>query len=205
MLDLCTPSTVECLKQGMEKISTPYMYIRADHDYGYEHTSIGESGTHEAHKSIAGGDDTCKVMNINGTKIVGWNYSVMDFNNPYNQGLYSCIVSNMDRNSIIATHVPIASQTDNSKLDEASRIKNPTTGKPYYWAYGGGNWTISGEVKDLIERIYNGCTRYVFAGHMHTNLMGNLDGINVELSETALEHVFPAAYTGAIGVINITP
>ncbi|MBQ3413422.1 hypothetical protein IJH33_01035 [Candidatus Saccharibacteria bacterium] len=203
IMDYYSEANARLVNEGLSRLNVPFMYLRADHDYEYKYTDIGESGTHEAHKSIVGGDDTCKVMNVNGTKVIGWNYSVMDFSNPYNQGLYNCITSNMDRNSIIATHVPIASQIDNSKLDEASRAKGHSD--PYYWARGGGHWTIGGEVENLIDRIYNGCTRYVFAGHMHTNLMGNLNGVDVQLSDTAKEHVFPATYTGTIGVINITP
>ncbi len=32
MLDLCSKATVEKFKEGLSKITVPYMYIRADHD-----------------------------------------------------------------------------------------------------------------------------------------------------------------------------
>ncbi len=34
MLDLCTEATINMLMQGLEKITVPWLYIRADHDYG---------------------------------------------------------------------------------------------------------------------------------------------------------------------------
>lgn len=32
MLDFCSPSNVACLKQGLDRLLTPWLYVRADHD-----------------------------------------------------------------------------------------------------------------------------------------------------------------------------
>ena len=202
IMDYYSTANAELVDEQLKRLRVPYIYIRADHDYEPRYTSMSESETHDAHRSIAGGDATCKTLSLGNVKIVGWNYSVKGFDNPYNEGLYNCITSNLGDKTIIATHVPIASSLNNNKLDDASRNKNHND--PYYWANGGSSWNIYGQVEELIGRIYDGDAAYVLAGHMHPNL-NNFGGFTIDLSSNAKEHVFEAAYTAKIGVITIKP
>ncbi len=202
IMDYYSTANAALVNEQLRRLRVPYIYIRADHDYEWKYSGMDESGTHNAHKNIVGGDPVCKVIRLGNVKIVGWNYSVKGFDNGYNQGRYNCIDRALGDKTIVATHVPIASKTDNGKLNDASSNKGHSD--PYYWANNGSTWKISGQVGDLIDSIYDGKAAYVLAGHMHPNLNG-FGGFTIDLSNKAKEHVFEAGYTAKIGVITIKP
>ena len=192
MVDFSSNANISCLKEGLEKISTKYMYIRADHD---NYLSWLSPDAKEQCQNLQ--NEVCS-----NDSVMYWEYDnfiVMGFNNSTSQLTeqgYQVAESVFQKKKpvILLTHVPFQSVTDNS-LSEAS--KAGWNGKELMWGTGT-SYVPKDFTSSFMEYVYNENTsvKEVLAGHLHFTWDGNI-------TQSIHQHVFSPAYKGYIGVITI--
>lgn len=196
MMDYCSNSNIEMLKEGLDSLHVPYIYVRADHDYGtyYGGVFFTEAEARELHKTIDGDEISHKFWDMGEFLVLGIDNSTKDMPEYYLNMVAD--VYTRGKPVIMATHVPYESKVDNSLAELSMQVRNTI----YYWSdvsdYYKPN-VITGQYLDL---IYSEDTvvKQVLAGHMHAGW----DGM---LTEQVSQHVFNPAYLGYIGIIHVVP
>ena len=191
MLDLCSEATVEKLKEGLSKITVPYIYIRADHDSQPYWTILNNEEAKALQDSVCG-NDAVFVFNYPEIIILGINNSTFQMSEAAVEQMKE--IAAREKPIIVVTHVPYDSVVDRS-LDETSRAvwqdRNLSWGKDTYY-----------KPKDVtsqwMEIVYgeNSPVVEVLAGHLHFTW----DGM---INESVHEHVFSQAFSGNIGLITV--
>lgn len=204
IMDYCSESNLKLFSEEYQKLdaSIPFLYIRADHDYGfwYGGEALTEPMAEALHQNIAGGDDLSqKYLDFGEFVVIGVNRSNKDMS----QAQYDMIKGWYDKAKeegkpvIAATHVPYESE-DGAFRDFSMQVKN----KVYYWTYFSeeGNNIPNVVTRQYLDEIYAQDTPVakVLAGHMHAGW----DGM---LTEQVSQHVFNPAYLGYIGIIHVVP
>lgn len=118
MIDYFSISNFENLQSGLEKITAPVMYLRADHDLGiWYHDNISKDTRRELEYSL---DNFDKVMTqeFNDFMIVGINNNTSQISEKALEALKE--IWKKEKPVILALHVPLKSQIDDS-LSEASK------------------------------------------------------------------------------------
>lgn len=192
MLDLCTAATVDCLREGLARITAPYMYIRADHDYGKHWTAAAdEEKNRRLQQSICPYEATC-CMEYEDFCVLGINDTTRQLSE---EGLKQATeVFDKGKPIIIITHVPYDSEVDVS-LNDVSRAawsdRNLTWGP-------NAHYVPKEATQGLMElvRAEDSPVKEVLAGHLHLTWDGYITG-------TIQQHVFSPAYGRYIGVINV--
>lgn len=194
LVDFASNANLEVLKNGLENLSIPFMYIRADHDTepfylrdkDYEHCI-------ELQKGLCEYSDVL-VKEFPDFVIIGWNNSTIQLTK---EGL-EVIEKTLDtgKPAILLTHVPIEPSADSS-LEEASR--KTYMGKSLLWGFGHNEQAPNEYTSQLLEMIYADDTPFVeiLAGHLHFSWDGNV-------SEKVHEHVFGPAFYGYTGMITVS-
>ncbi len=195
MLDYVSEANLSVLKAGMEKIQTPWMYIRADHDYGRWYTDMGIKKMRRLHREIAP-QNKIWVERFEGFTLVGLDNTTTsitdetleEFKKVYEEG----------NPVILCTHVPfVTGSSDSGELAEIS--KELWGGRVLCWGeeteYDTLKFSAMQEVLEMIEAP-DSLIKAVFSGHLHTSWEG-------WLSEKCLGHVFSAAFEDHIGIIHI--
>lgn len=193
MVDFASTSNMMALTAGFDRISTPYMYLRADHDSEpYFCDGITSAECDALHAAIDG-DPALQAMEYPGFMIVGISGSTSNMT-PEDlaefEGLYAKGVP-----IILATHVPIDSKVDDS-LSKASR--EAWQDRNLIWGYGDTDYVPDENTAAFLEKVCSTdeVIRCVLAGHLHLEWDG-------KLTESVHEHVFGAAYEGKYGVITV--
>ncbi len=192
MLDHCTPSTIECLKQGMDKLNTPYIYIRADHDSGTHWAAEQDAEKNrQLQSSICPYEATC-FMEFDEYIVLGINDSTYQLSE---EGLSQIQeVFAKEKPIIVITHVPYNSAVDSS-LDEVSRTawgdRNLSWGSNAHYVPNG----ITSEYMKLVY-AENSQVKEVLAGHLHLKWDGYI-------TEQIHQHVFSPAFSKCIGIITV--
>lgn len=205
MLDYCSVSNMEKLTSEFARLNkkVPVLYIRADHDYGFWYGGEGftETDAENMHKEMEDGDDLYdKYLDFGEFVILGVNRSTKDMFPEQYSILDEMFVSAASEGKpvIVATHVPYASQVDDTNevtlYDRSIEIRN----KIYYW--GGGNYVPNDVTTNFLNNIYKEDTNVVevLAGHLHGSWDGNL-------TEQVRQHIFEPAYLGSVGIIRFVP
>ncbi len=205
MLDYCSVSNMEKLTSEFARLNkkVPVLYIRADHDYGFWYGGEGftETDAENMHKEMEDGDDLYdKYLDFGEFVILGVNRSTKDMFPEQYSILDEMFVSAASEGKpvIVATHVPYASQVDDTNevtlYDRSIEIRN----KIYYW--GGGNYVPNDVTTNFLNNIYKEDTSVVevLAGHLHGSWDGNL-------TEQVRQHIFEPAYLGSVGIIRFVP
>jgi hypothetical protein len=193
IMDYCSTSNVEMVKEGLDSLRMGYMYVRSDHDYGnwYGNYKFTDSVVSEMHKTIDGDEISHKFFDLGDFIVLGIDNSFMDMPEYYLNMVED--VYSRGKPVIMVTHVPYGSLVDDS-LAELSMQERYTL---YYW---GGQYQPNEITSKYLDLIYdeNTVVAQVLAGHMHASW----DGM---ISDQLSEHIFAPAYAGNIGVINVVP
>ncbi|MCR4618960.1 MAG: hypothetical protein K5669_12340 [Lachnospiraceae bacterium] len=201
MVDFPSQSNIAALKSEMDKLTIPYMYIRADHDLTstYLKPELTYDITAGYQESICPVEDVY-VKEFDDFIVVGWNNST---------SLLS--VSGMERIDeavqigkplILLTHVPIAPIDDDS-LAELSRSIYQDRALIWgnYQGYGYfPNGTAEGDATaKLLDLLYADDSPFVevLCGHLHASWDGYI-------SPGVHEHVFDAAFNRHYGIITVS-
>ncbi len=192
MMDYCSTSNVSIIQSGLEQLYAPYLYIRADHDYGtwYGGNSFTDADAQRLHAGIDGDTLEGKYLDFGEFIVAGVNNSTKDM--PNDQLYMLEDLYNLGKPVIAVTHVPYASEVDGSLKTLSMQVRN----EPYYW--GDGRYMPNDNTQEYLHMIYreNTKVRQVLAGHLHASW----DGM---LTEQVPEHIFGPAFNGHIGVIHI--
>lgn len=196
MIDYMSEENLEKLKAGLEQISTPWMYLRADHDYGRWYSDMGKRRMRKLHREIAPqnklwverfGEFT--VAGLDNTTTAISRETLDAFRDLCEEGTPI----------ILCTHVPFDSGTkDTQSLRQLS--KDLWEDRVLCWGEQDKYDTSSGGcMKELMELITapDSPVCAVLAGHLHASWEG-------QLTDTCMEHVFSAAFQDNIGMITVS-
>lgn len=196
IMDYCSNSNVALIKEGLDKLRIPYIYIRADHDYGtyYGGVFFTDAEARKLHQLIDGDEISDKFWNKNDFLVLGIDNSTKDMP-PYYLDMVADVYSR-GIPVIMATHVPYESEIDSS-LEELSVQKRNVI---YYWSDKSENYKPNDITRQYLDLIYGEDTMavQVLAGHLHASWEGLI-------SEQVPQHIFSPAYSGSIGIIHIKP
>lgn len=194
MIDFVSPANVQMLSEGFSQITTPYIYLRADHDLAvwYSGGTINMEDSMELHTSVSSYQDMF-VMEYPEFYVLGWNNSTGQLTN---DGLDAALrIWNSGKPIILATHVPINSIVDNSLAEAAANI-DPENRKKLW---GDGCLYRPDDTTDaFLGMIYdtNSPVKAVLSGHLHFRHV-------VQLTEQTVEYVFAPAFEGNVARIVI--
>lgn len=203
LMDYYSDNNYKVLSEGYKKLNSNIkkMYIRGstdDHDAWTGRTNHDTSYALSKHTDLDGNSDS-KYIDLDGVRIVGLNWSA---NTAVNTSSAQTLIDKAPGSVILATHVPFASQSTPSGLEQWCR--NIHNNQVYYWADNSYKWIIgnNANMKNLLNNyVYSSDTKVksVLAGHVHT---GTWDGT---ITENVSEHIFAGAFRGIIGVVELIP
>ncbi len=194
MLDYMSSSNVACLKEGMERIDAPVMYVRADHDYAnWYQEDLTQETIDELSKTIDSNEEVF-VKEIGELLFIGINNTTSQISASALAKVED-ILKNNDKPIIVTTHVPIQS-TLNDELDKLSKAvwqdRSLIWGNDCYYVPD----QNTSQFIDLIENE-NSNVVAILSGHLHFPYHG-------KTTADIMQHVFGAAYEGNIAEIVIS-
>ncbi|MBO5144271.1 MAG: hypothetical protein J6C19_01890 [Lachnospiraceae bacterium] len=196
MMDYCSNSNVAMIKEGLDSLQVPYMYIRADHDYGpyYGGVFFTETEARTLHQTIDGDEISHKFWDMGDFIVLGIDNSTKDMPQYYLDMVAD--VYSRGKPVIMATHVPYESQEDQSLAELSMQVRNTI----YYWSDASEHYQPNDITRRYLDMIYSEDTvvKQVLAGHLHASW----DGM---ISKQLPQHIFAPAFTGNIGIIHIVP
>lgn len=194
IMDYCSNSNIAMIKDGLDKLRMPYIYVRADHDYGtyYGGVFFTETEARKLHKAIDNDEIAHKFWDRNDFAILGIDNSTKDMPDYY-LGMVADVYSR-GKPVIMATHVPYESQDDDSLSKLSMKVRNTI----YYWSDKSNRYKPNNITKQYLDMIYSDDTvvEQVLAGHLHASW----DGM---ISKQVPQHIFAPAFSGNIGVIYV--
>lgn len=191
MLDFASTSNISCLKSGLDKIETPVIYVRADHDYApIWCDGLTAEDAVRLQKEIDGYDEIA-FLEFEELCVVGINNSTGNISASAVQRIKEII--DLQKPIILLTHVPL-----DSVLDKGLAQKSlDGWGNVLLWG-AECNYVPDGNTRELLDMVYeeNSLIKEVVCGHLHFSWDGYL-------TEFSHEHVFSPANEGKIGIIRV--
>ena len=196
MVDYASEANLTKLREGMDRVRTPWMYLRADHDYGRWYSDMGIKRMRKLHRSIAPQNrlwitrfKDFAVAGLDNTTTAVTEETLEEFRVLCREGLPI----------ILCTHVPFDSgMGDCASLAQLSR--DLWEDRVLCWGDGDSYDTSGGAcMKELMELITapDSPVCAVLAGHLHASWDGRL-------TDTCTQHVFSAAFEDAVGIITVS-
>ena len=197
MADYASEANLKALQEGMSKIQTPWMYIRADHDYARWYGSMGLKRMRKLHRQIAP-QDPVKAVRFDDFTLVGLDNTTTAVSEETLQQFSR--ICEEGRPVILCMHVPL-DQPDAREGDTlAAASRAAWEDRVLCWG-DGDEYDISSysTMKQLYDIVCapDSPVIAVLAGHLHLTWDG-------ELTSSCREHVFSAAYEDYIGLITVS-
>lgn len=196
MLDYVSQENLAKLQAGLDRIQTPWMYIRADHDYGRWFSDMGIKKMRKLHRSVAPqnklwcerfGDFT--LAGLDNTTSAISDETLEEFRALCEEGIPI----------ILCTHVPFDTGLgDTPALEKLSQ--ECWEGRILCWGNGNEYDTSQGgNMSRLMDMIMaeDSPVAAVLAGHLHKTWDG-------KLTDRCIGHVFSAAYEDYAGIITVS-
>lgn len=198
IIDYCSNSNSAVLKKGLDKLNTPYIYLRADHDLGVWYTdgNMTSEQAKEISSEIADWSDVY-VVDYDEFYLVGWNNSTSQLSR---EGLNQAkeifqMAKQEDKPILLMTHVPINSVVDDSLENYARTVDGQ--GRAKLWGedclYQPDETTQ--EFLDMVV-AEDSPVKAVLAGHLHFKYV-------TSLNDKITEYVMDTSYRGNIGEIHL--
>ena len=192
MIDHAANANIACLKEGLDKLDTPYLYVRADHDYAPYYCALkDDAAVAGLHEEIDGYREI-SLIEFEDLCLVGINDSTKPISAIALQEMKDICAKG--KPIILITHVPLNSLCETSLKEESEAVWD---GRALMW---GADCTYVPDETTLefMDLIYakDSPVKEVLAGHLHFTWDG-------QLTENTGEHVFAPAYLGNIGVIKV--
>ena len=191
--DFASLSSIRALKDGMERLTIPFLYARADHDLAPWWLATKNSRRiPELHKSIDGFEPVA-ALEFPDLLVVAWNNSTSNLTEAGLKRFQELCAKG--KPVILVTHVPLASHAD-AEFDGLCRARD-AQGRSLVW--GSENYYVPNETtRGLLELVYaeGSPVKAVLAGHLHMAWHGRL-------TETQSQHLFVPSYLGNIGVVHV--
>lgn len=196
IMDYCSNSNIALIKEGLDDLRIPYIYVRADHDYGtyYGGVFFTETEARALHKTIDGDELANKFWDRNDFIVLGIDNSTKDMPEYYLNMVAE--VYTRGKPVIMVTHVPYESKIDGSLAELSMQVRNTI----YYWSDTSDHFKPNDITRRYLDLIYSEDTvvKQVLAGHLHASW----DGM---ISQQVPQHIFAPAFSGSIGIIHIVP
>ncbi|MDO4344037.1 MAG: metallophosphoesterase [Eubacteriales bacterium] len=191
MIDFASNATIECLKQGLKNIQTPWMYVRADHDYGVWYGTMEKDEAKALHAEI---DENKRVysMDMGEFLIVGVNNNTSQISQKALNEIKSLF--SQGKPVILMLHVPLESRLDdelNQKSKEVWQDRALIWGEDTYYE-------PNENTQAFLDLVYakDSPVREVLSGHLHFLYDG-------DLTDTVHQHVVNPAYLGEIILVHV--
>lgn len=192
MMDFCTKANAVCLREGLERLETPYMYVRADHDsQPYYCEGVTKEDCAAMHEEMDGNQDAW-CMELPELCIAGLNNNTSGISE---EGLVKMKeIFAMGKPVLLLAHVPFDSKLDTS-LQAAS--KEVWQDRALVWGEGC-NYTPDDNTEEFLDMLYapDSPVKEVVCGHLHFTWDGSL-------TENTHQHVFSPALGKTVGVITV--
>lgn len=197
MADYASEANLKALQEGMSKIQTPWMYIRADHDYARWYSSMGLKRMRKLHRQIAP-QDPVKAVRFDDFTLVGLDNTTTAVSEETLQQFSG--ICEEGRPVILCMHVPL-DQPDAREGDTLAAASRAAWDDRILCWGDGDEYDISSysTMKQLYDIVCapDSPVIAVLAGHLHLTWDG-------ELTSSCREHVFSAAYEDYIGLITVS-
>jgi len=194
MMDYCSNSNVAIIKEGLDNLRIPYIYIRADHDYGayYGGVFFTETQARQLHQTIDSDAISYKFWDNGDFIVLGIDNSTKDMPEYYLDMVTD--VYSRGKPVIMATHVPYDAKVDSTLAELSMQVRNTI----YYWSDESEQYKPNDVTRKYLNMVYdeNTVVSQVLAGHLHASW----DGM---ISEQVSQHIFAPAFSGSIGIIHV--
>lgn len=194
MLDYFSHANFACLRAGCEKLTAPYLYIRADHDYSDSYNAAYSQELVNRAQHLLDSDADIFNLDLGEVLLVGISKSTSPLSDAALTELTRLFA--LGKPIVLANHVPYDSLIDSS-LREASQ--EAWQGMALLWGYENTLYQTTENVKKMLDLLYapDSPVAAVFSGHLHLKN-------DVLLTETIPQHVFDTAFCGTIGYVTIS-
>ncbi len=194
MMDFISEGNIKLFQKGLEKIKTPYMYLRADHDQGtwYSGYQLTDQDAVDMQKEICEYQDMF-VQDFGEFYVLGWNNSTSQLSEAGLQLAES--IWDDGKPIILATHVPLNSLVDTSLAEAAAAFDHK--GRKKLWGLDClyyPNGTTVGFMNMVFDK--ESPVKAVLSGHLHFKHM-------VPLSEETMQYVFAPSFEGNMAHIIV--
>ena len=202
MIDYVSAANLKALEDGFANIKTPWMYIRADHDYGRWYVDMGLKKMRQLHREIAP-QNMIWVQRFEEFTLVGLDNTTTAIDAETLQEFRE--VCREGKPILLCMHVPVDQREGSQETADAGETLAQASrrnwgGQVLCWGEGDEYDTLTSEtMRELMDMIYEqgSPVAAVFAGHLHLTWDGSL-------TESCTEHVFGAAYEDYIGMITVS-
>lgn len=192
MIDHAANANIACLKEGLDNLDTPYLYVRADHDYAPYYCAVKDEETIARLHAKIDGYEEISLIEFEDLCLVGINDSTRQISATALQKMKDICAN--EKPIILITHVPLNSLYDTSLEEEAKTVWGD---RAFVW---GENcaYTPDKITQEFIDLVCaeDSPVKEVLAGHLHFSWDGHL-------TENIGEHVFMPAYHGNIGIVKV--
>lgn len=198
MIDYNSEANAELLRMGLDKVETPFTYLRADHDLGVWYTdgAVAPETAVEISREIAPWKDVF-ASDHGEFYMVGWNNSTSQLSEDGLEQMKTIFAQAKKEKKpiLLATHVPINSVADNG-LEKESR-KMDVQGRAKLWGEGC-LYQPNETTQKFLDMVLaeDSPVVAVFAGHLHFKY-------TVSLNEKITEYVLAPSFAGNVGVIKV--
>ena len=192
MVDFCSKANTEALKEGFDKLKTPYIYIRSDHDTEpYWMTDGDDSSAKERQDKVTVNTDVL-YADLGELCVLCINNS----NRQISKEMLETMKPIFEKGKpvLVVTHIPIEQEEGTELLEYSEEVRD---GRHLYWGYTGEAYPDN-NTAEFMSILYSeeSNVKAVFAAHLHAKWEG-------QLSENAIEHVFAPAFQGNVGVVEV--
>ena len=193
LVDFYSRGNLELIGKGLSILQAPYLYLRADHDYGAWNVALEKEDITKEEDALCENGPILS-MEFPGFTIAGINNSTSQIKKAGWSVLKPILTA--DKPVILFTHVPLRSLVDDS-LSDAS--KEAWGGRVLLWGedcY----YQPKKRTRNFLDLLYSSESQVkaVFAGHLHFPFEDML-------TETIPQYVLDANYKGNISLLQIVP
>ncbi len=192
MIDYASTANIGIVKEGIEKLDAPVLYVRADHDYNpYNCDGLDKKDMKTLHQSIDGYEGV-SLMEFEDLCIVGLNDSTKQIKKKQLRRFKE--IATLGKPIILLTHVPLESRLDTSLAEESKKVWQD---RVLLW--GENDYYEPNETTQVfLDMVYadDSPVKAVVCGHLHFSWEG-------KITEHCLQHVFPEMYSGRYGIITV--
>lgn len=193
MIDFASKANVDCLREGLEELKLPWLYVRADHDLAPSYLyGVFEPDSLEYQNTISPYEEVM-TMEFPEFLIAGWNNSTAQLSETGLARMKELFA--LGKPVILLTHVPIKPLQDESLAEKSREIWG---GRELIWGEGCNN-APNETTKEFLNMIYAEDTPVceILCGHLHFTWDG-------QVTEKVHQHVFGPAFERKLGVIWIS-
>lgn len=194
MLDFYSDNNFLILKNGLDRIQTPHIYLRADHDISpYWCREMDASLINNAETSLDGNPEVA-VLDYGELLVVGINMNTGQISHDAVEKITKLFEKNIP--TIVVAHVPFESSVDNGLADASKAAWND---RVLLWGNKEADcYKPDTNTAQFLELLYaeDSPIIAVIGAHLHF-------AYESMLTEQIPEYIFDASYKGSIGLLEI--